>query len=181
MLPSRTALFSLILATPACGTSDLHPQAPSGHDVASITLTSRSFGNDGTMPIDLTCDGKGVSPQLTWSSPPEGTKTLALLLEDSDASSRTQWVVFNLPPETTSLAEGADVGALGAKLGANASSDVGYSGPCPPRGELHRYVFHVFAADTALTIAEGTRRPGFDAALSGHLIGEGTLTGQAAR
>jgi Raf kinase inhibitor-like YbhB/YbcL family protein len=180
----RALALSFVLA-PAwglgCGASDLHPLAASGREVASITLTSRSFGNNGTMPIDFTCDGKGASPQLTWSSPPEGTQSLAILLEDSDAAARTQWVVFDLPPETTSLAEGADVGALGAKLGANASSDVGYGGPCPPRGELHRYVFHIFASDKKLGIAEGVRRQAFEAALSGHMIGEGTLTGQAAR
>jgi Raf kinase inhibitor-like YbhB/YbcL family protein len=180
--PNSTKAVLFLMSLCACNTGDLHPQAPSGRDVASITLTSRSFGNNGTIPIDYTCDGKGPSPQLTWSAPPEGTKSLAILLEDSDAASRTQWIVFDLPPETTSLAEGVDVGTVGgAKLGANASSDVAYGGPCPPRGELHRYIFHVFAADKMLGIQEGVRRQAFDAALNGHLIGEGTLTGLAAR
>jgi Raf kinase inhibitor-like YbhB/YbcL family protein len=164
-----------------CGGNDLHPLAPAGREVASITLTSRSFGNNGTMPIDYSCDGKSIAPGLTWSSPPEGTKTLALMLEDSDAASHTQWLVWNLPAETTSLPEGSDIGALGGKLGANDSSDVGYGAPCPPHHELHRFVFHIFAVDKELTIPEGTRRQGFDAALNGHVIGEGTLTGQAAR
>jgi Raf kinase inhibitor-like YbhB/YbcL family protein len=179
---AKKTAASLLLLGLGCGAADLRPAVPEGRDIASITLTSRSFGNNAAMPIDFTCDGKGVSPQLSWSSPPEGTQSLHLLLEDSDAASHTQWIVFDLPPETTSLPEGVDVGSLGGKLGANASSDVGYGGPCPPRGELHRYVFHVFAADTkTLGLPEGSRRQAFDNALSGHLIGEGTLTGQAAR
>jgi Raf kinase inhibitor-like YbhB/YbcL family protein len=175
-------LSSAVIATLAgCGASDMHPLVARGHEYASITLTSRAFVADGTIPIDYTCDGKGASPPLTWSSPPEGTKTLAILLEDSDMASRTHWVVFDLPAETTSLPEGSDVGALGAKLGVNASADVAYSGPCPPRRELHHYVFHVFAVDKALGIPEGVKRPAFDAALTGHVLGEGTLTGLAAR
>jgi Raf kinase inhibitor-like YbhB/YbcL family protein len=181
----RTASFPLTVAAlaalSACGVSDMHPLVAPGHDYASITLTSRAFVENGTIPIDYTCDGKGASPPLSWSSPPEGTKTLALLLEDSDMASRTHWVVYNLPLETSSLPEGSDVGALGAKLGMNASNDVAYSGPCPPRRELHRYVFHVFAVDTSLTLPEGSRRQAFDAALTGHVLGEGTLTGLAAR
>jgi Raf kinase inhibitor-like YbhB/YbcL family protein len=164
-----------------CGASDLHARAPAGEKIASITLTSRSFGANASIPIDNTCEGKDVSPQLTWSSPPEGTKTLALLLEDSDASSYTHWLAFNLPAETTQLAEGGDVGELGAKLGSNDSPDLRYAGPCPPRRELHRYVFHVFAVDTVLTLPEGAHRRAFDASLNGHLIGEGTLAGTAAR
>jgi hypothetical protein len=184
MLEPKASLFAaapLMLVTFACGATDVHPQPPPGRTVASITVTSRSFGSGGTIPIDYTCDGKDASPQLTWSAPPEGTKSLALLLEDSDASSRTYWLAFNLPPETTQLAEGADVGTVGGKMGANDSPDVRYSGPCPPHGELHRYVFHVYAVDRVLPVPEGSRRAAFDVALSGHLIGEGTLEGLAAR
>jgi Raf kinase inhibitor-like YbhB/YbcL family protein len=180
--PLRPVLFLVAAAALAgCGENDLHPLAPSGVDVASITLTSRAFVSDGTIPIDFTCDGKGTSPQLTWSAPPEGTKALAIVLEDSDAASRTQWIAFDLPPETTSLAEGADIGSLGGKLGANASSNVAYDGPCPPRGELHRYTFRIIASNKVLGIKETSKRQAFDNALNGHLIGEGTLVGRAAR
>jgi Raf kinase inhibitor-like YbhB/YbcL family protein len=174
---------ALVLTVIGCGASGTHLHAlpPAGGRVASITLTSRSFGVNATIPIDNTCDGKDVSPQLTWSSPPDGTKTLALLLEDPDASSYTHWLVFNIPPETTQLSEGADVEQLGAKMGSNDSPDVRYGGPCPPRGELHHYVFHVFAVDTTLTLPEGARRGAFTLALNGHLIGEGQLPGMAAR
>lgn len=178
MFTLRTALFSILVG---CGGTDVHALPPAGVRVASITLTSRSFSANATIPIDNSCDGKDVSPELTWSSPPDGTKTLALVLDEPGASSHTQWLVFDIPPETTRIAEGADVEALGAKTGANDSEDVRYAGPCPPRGELHRYAFHVFAADTILTLPEGASRATFNLALNGHLIGEGTLEGTAAR
>ena len=172
---------TVLVIVVGCAGSDLHSFAPAGGRIASITLTSRSFGVNTSIPIDNTCDGKDVSPQLTWSSPPEGTKTLALLLEDLDASSYTHWLVFNLPAETTQIAEGGDVGELGGKLGSNDSPDLRYAGPCPPRRELHRYAFHLFAVDTVLNLPEGARRRAFDTSLNGHLIGEGTLAGMAAR
>jgi Raf kinase inhibitor-like YbhB/YbcL family protein len=176
----RTALLWAVAGCGAGG-GDLHALPPAGGRVTSITLTSRSFGANATIPIDNTCDGKDLSPQLTWSSPPDGTKSLALLLEDPDASSYTHWLVFNIPPETTQFAEGGDVEPLGAKMGSNDAPDVRYAGPCPPRGELHRYVFHIFAVDTTLTLPEGVRRRAFALALNGHLIGEGELQGMAAR
>jgi Raf kinase inhibitor-like YbhB/YbcL family protein len=179
MSPWRAALFATAVG---CGGSDLHALAGASGKIASITLTSRSFGENATIPIDNTCDGKDASPELTWSSPPEGTKTLALVLEDTDASSSsTQWLVYNLPSGTTKLLEGGDVWGLGAKMGLNDSPDVRYAGPCPPRGELHRYVFRIFAIDTTLNLPDGAHRRAFDAALNHHLIGEGRLTGTAAR
>jgi Raf kinase inhibitor-like YbhB/YbcL family protein len=171
----------LFVTAVGCGGSDLRALPGAGGKVASITLTSRSFGENATIPIDNTCDGKDASPELTWSAPPEGTKSLALVLEDADSSSSTQWLVYNLPPGTTKLLEGGDVWGLGARMGLNDSPDVRYSGPCPPRGELHRYVFRIFAIDTTLNLPEGVHRRAFDAALSRHLIGEGRLTGTAAR
>jgi Raf kinase inhibitor-like YbhB/YbcL family protein len=177
----QTWIQAVLLVVVGCGASDVRPLPPAGGRISSITLTSRSFGEGASIPIDNTCDGKNASPQLTWSSPPEGTKSLALLLEDSDASSYTHWLAFNMRPETRQLTEGGDVEELGARIGSNDSPDVRYAGPCPPRGELHHYVFHVFAANATLNLSEGARRRAFDVALNGHLLGEGTLTGTAAR
>jgi Raf kinase inhibitor-like YbhB/YbcL family protein len=172
----------LALTASACGGAVLEVLPPPGVSVASITVTSKSFAAGGTIPIDYTCDGKDTSPQITWSAPPEGTKSLALILDDPDVTGRySHWLVFNVPPEVTSLAEGGDVAQIGAKLGSNDSPDVRYAGPCPPRGEMHRYVFHVYALDKTLALPEGTRRTALDIAMNGHLIGEGHLNGLAAR
>lgn len=180
MFISKKALaFALVTG---CGGTTLEVLPPSGVQVSSITVTSKSFAMGGTIPIDYTCDGKDVSPQITWSSPPPGTKSLVIILDDPDAAGKdTHWVAFNVPPDTTSLLEGIDVGPIGGKLGSNDAHDVRYGGPCPPRGEMHRYVFHVLALDTTVNLPEGSRRAALDMAMNGHLIGEGRLNGLAAR
>jgi Raf kinase inhibitor-like YbhB/YbcL family protein len=174
-------LALLVSALPfcACGATQSGP-GPSGvpgKSLASITVTSKSFPSDLQIPVDLSCDGKDTSPQLTWSSPPEGTKSLVLIVDDPDApgSTFTHWVVFDLPPETLMLEPGVDPATLGAKVGLNDFRNVRYNGPCPPRGEMHRYQFRVFAADYVLPLKEGVPRADVDAALSEHVLGFGTL------
>jgi len=178
----RTRAFSSLLALSilglaGCTTPGPRPSAAPGVVVSSITVTSHSFGANGSIPIDHTCDGKELSPQLTWSSPPEGTKSLAVVVEDPDASRTnfTHWLVFNLPAELTQIGEGADLAAVHGTIGTNDSPDTRYLGPCPPRGEMHRYVFRVFALNAQLPLHEGATRAAVDAAMSGHVLGEGLL------
>jgi Raf kinase inhibitor-like YbhB/YbcL family protein len=142
-----------------------------------MTVTSRSFVAKGSIPIDHTCGGKNVSPQLSWSAPPAGTRALAIELEDLDASHAgfTHWLVIDLPPDVTQLAEGVDASSVHAVLGLNDFPDTRYDGPCPPHGEVHRYLFKVFALDAALGLHEGVARAAVDAAMSGHVLGEGQL------
>jgi Raf kinase inhibitor-like YbhB/YbcL family protein len=156
------------------------PSAPAGTELTSITVTSKSLPPDLQIPVDYTCDGKDVSLQLTWSAPPPGTKAIVILVDDRDASSGsfTHWIVIDLPPETTSLGEGVDPTTLGAKIGQNDFHSVRYNGPCPPRGDLHRYRFWVYAADYVLPLNEGATRADLDAALAGHLLGSGALKAQ---
>jgi Raf kinase inhibitor-like YbhB/YbcL family protein len=153
------------------------PSAPPGTTASSITVTSKSFATGSEIPVDYTCDGKDVSPQLTWSSPPEKTKALVIVVDDPDASSGafTHWIVMNLPPETLTLAEGVDPTTLGARVGANDFHNVRYNGPCPPRQEQHRYQFIVYATDAPLGLNEGASRGDVDAALAGHVLGSGAL------
>lgn len=173
-----------VLALAGCqAAAGLQPSAPSDKRVSSITVTSKSLPPDLQVPVDFTCDGKDVPPQLTWSAPPEGTKALVVLVDDPDASSGsfTHYLAFNLPPETTSLAEGADATTIGAKIGLNDFKSVRYNGPCPPHGALHRYRFWVYAADYVLPLAEGASRADVDAALNGHLLGAGALKANFSR
>jgi Raf kinase inhibitor-like YbhB/YbcL family protein len=181
MVYSKTIL-ALALVASGCGASVFEVLPPPGVTVASITVTSKAFAPGGTIPIDFTCDGKDISPQISWSAPPPGTKSLVILLDDPDVAGKySHWIVFNLRPDATSLPEGYDVAEVAAKLGSNDSPDVRYGGPCPPRGEMHRYVFHVFALDAMLNLPEGSHRAALDVAMNGHLIGEGNLSGLAAR
>ena len=88
----------------------------------------------------------------------------------------THWIVINLPADTLSLAAGVDPTTLGAKIGQNDFHNVRYNGPCPPRGDLHRYRFRVYAADYVLPLNEGATRANLAVALSGHVLGVGALT-----
>ena len=181
----RSVFLASVIACVACvslaceSQSGPAPSAPPGVAMGSITVTSNAFPRGGQIPVDYSCDGKNMSPQLTWSAPPQGTKSLAIVLDDPDApgGTFTHWILFNVAGETLTLAESADPAAIGARLGANDAHNVAYSGPCPPRGEMHRYLFHVYAIDGVLANNEGTTRAELDAALAGHVLGHGALLG----
>jgi len=171
---------SLLTAAGACAQAQgPGPSVSAGKRLASITVTSKSFTSNGQIPVDLSCDGKDLSPQLTWSSPPDGTKALVIIVDDPDASlgAFTHWLVIDLPPTEVMLAAGVDPATLGAKVGQNDSHNVHYNGPCPPRGEMHRHQFTIYAADYVLPLSEGATRADVDEALSGHVLGVGTLVG----
>ena len=103
------------------------------------------------------CTGANISPALSWSGAPKGAKSFALSVYDPDAPSGNgfwHWVVFNIPPDVTSLPKGAGdpKGPAAPKGAVQTRSDFGvpgYSGPCPPRGDPpHHYQFTIFALDT---------------------------------
>ena len=164
-------------AYPGCKSSP-QPAPPQGVTVASLTVTSHAFSSNGAIPVDCTCDGADRSPELAWSAPPSGTKSLAIVMDDPDASGGfTHWIVANLRSDSLSLPEGVDPSATGAIVGINGFNRPGYSGPCPPRRELHRYVFRVFALDAMLPTEANVARDAIDAAMSGHVLAEGALVG----
>ncbi|MCB1493032.1 MAG: YbhB/YbcL family Raf kinase inhibitor-like protein [Rhodobiaceae bacterium] len=134
---------------------------------AALELTSSSFGADGkfadkNVAGTFGCTGGNMSPQLTWSGAPEGTKSFAVTMYDPDAPTGSgfwHWLVYNLPPTATELPEGAgsDGSTLpdGAVQGRNDAGMNAYMGPCPPEGDdAHRYVITVFAVDVEALPAE---------------------------
>jgi Raf kinase inhibitor-like YbhB/YbcL family protein len=151
--------------------------AAPGVTVASMTVTSKSIPSGGQVPVDATCDGKDTSPELTWSAPPEGTRAIAIVMDDSDApgATFTHWLVLDLPPSTVGVPEGVEPSALGARTGTNDFDSARYAGPCPPRGQLHRYEIRVLALDAPSGARDGAKRAVFDAAIRGHVLGQGTL------
>jgi Raf kinase inhibitor-like YbhB/YbcL family protein len=145
-----------------------------------IDITSTAFPADGAIPSKYTCDGSGISPPLSWSNVPDGTRSVAILVDDPDSQSGPflHWLVTDLPPSVHRLEEG---GALPRETQV-AESDAGtasYYGPCPSSGR-HHYRFHVYALDTVLG-RKPDSRDAFLSAIGGHVLDEGELVGDYAR
>src|SRR5579864_9053967 len=103
----------------------------------SFTISSPGFTNGGDIPKKFTCDDADRSPQLTWTEPPRGTKTFAILVDDPDApvGNWNHWAIWNLPASLRELAEGIGKDAHlpdGSQQGMNDFHKIGYNGPCPP-------------------------------------------------
>ena len=123
--------------------------------MVEFLLTSSAFAEGGTIPRRYTCDGQDRSPSLSWTAPPTGSRSLALILDDPDAPGGRfiHWLAWGIPPDAGGLAEGE-----AAPLeGRNDFGTVGYRGPCPPRGRgPHRYRFRLHALAEELRLPSGT-------------------------
>jgi len=157
--------------------------------VAAFQLASPSFGVRGEIPRRHTCEGEDVSPELRWSGIPEGTRSLALIVDDPDAPDPAapqrvwvHWVLYDIPPSAAGLPEGVAPDALppGTKAGRNDWKRTGYGGPCPPIGR-HRFFHKLYALDAELgdlgrpTAAELMR------AMEGRVLGRAELVGTYAK
>ena len=138
-----------------------------------MKITSSAFGHNASIPTRFTCQGEDINPPLTISGIPEGTKTMALIVDDPDAPAKTwiHWVVFNIPP----MAEIAQDNIPGTQ-GYNDFGRNDYGGPCPPSG-THRYFFKIYALDTELSLKEGSTKQQLLMAMDGHLLGQAELIG----
>lgn len=151
----------------------------------ALTLTSPAFGPSGALPRLYTCQGEDVSVPLAWSGVPAGTKSLALIVDDPDAPDpaapkRTwvHWVLYNIPPATTSLPQGVGPGKLpaGTLQGLNDWGRTGYGGPCPPIGR-HRYFHKLYALDSVLPDLHQPTKARLEQAMKGHVIAQFELVG----
>ncbi len=148
----------------------------------SLTISSTAFGSGATIPLQYTCDGIDSSPPLQWSDVSQDTQSFVLIMDDPDAPGGTfvHWVLYNVPATTTMLAEAVSLsGSLpaGSLEGINDFGALGYSGPCPPSGENHRYYFRLYALDVTLGLAAGAERSEVDQAMSGRILAEAVLMG----
>jgi Raf kinase inhibitor-like YbhB/YbcL family protein len=144
---------------------------------SSISITSSSFQAGGDIPAKFTCDGTNVSPALQIGGVPNEAKSLVLIVDDPDAPRGlfTHWIIWNIDPKTTRVAENSAPAA-----GVQGTNDFGkrnYGGPCPPSG-THRYFFKIFALDTKLELKPNARRAELDAAMRGHVLAQGELMGR---
>jgi Raf kinase inhibitor-like YbhB/YbcL family protein len=150
-----------------------------------IKIKSLAFVPGGKIPGKYTCDGMDISPPLSWTSGPEGTKTFALICDDPDAPMGTwvHWVLFNLPADITEFSENVPPEKElenGAKQGMNDFRKIGYGGPCPPGG-THRYFFKLYALDTEINLEAGATKAELLEAMEGHILAEGQMIGRYER
>ena len=145
---------------------------------ASIGVSSQAFSSGGSIPARYTCNGADVSPPLSWTGVPGGAHSLALTVIDPDAPGKpfVHWVIFNLPPASSDLSEGAAPPG-GSVQGRNDFGSNGYRGPCPPPGSRHDYHFKVYALDAMMSLAEGASNCSFQDVINGHVLATGEIVG----
>ena len=151
-----------------------------------MQLKASAFNPGSDIPVQFTCDGSDTSPALIWTTPPEGTQSFALVMEDPDAPPGTfiHWLVYDLPASERELTEGvAPKGPLssGARQGRNDFGKIGYGGPCPPPGPPHHYYFRLYALDTRLDLKAGATRAQLDRAMRGHVLAQTELMARCRR
>ncbi len=152
--------------------------------IMPMIIKSPSFKQDGDLPVRHTCDGLDISPMLEWSGVPEGTKSLALVVDDPDAPrmSWVHWVVYNIPADSKGLPETFTAEGLrsGTMQGLNDRQRSGYQGPCPPVGK-HPYFFKLYALDIVLPDLNRPSKVVLEKAMHGHILGSSELIGQYQR
>jgi Raf kinase inhibitor-like YbhB/YbcL family protein len=160
--------------------------ARNGGNPVAFTVNSTSFPNGSDIAKKFTCDGADVSPHLTWSDPPAGTKSLALLADDPDApvGNWNHWVLWNLPAESRQLPENmAKTAQLpdGSRQGLNDFRKTGYNGPCPPPGRPHRYYFKLLALDAKLDLKDNAGKRELETAMKGRILAQTEWMGRYGR
>jgi Raf kinase inhibitor-like YbhB/YbcL family protein len=168
----------------ACSSGASEPPTkltPTGR--SDVQVQSSAFGANQPIPRVYTCEGDDRSPPLAWSGAPPGTKSFVVIVDDPDAPDPkapkmtwVHWVVYDVPPTTTALAEGLSRLPDGAKSGKNDWKRVGYGGPCPPVGR-HRYFHKVYALDITLGDLGEPSKAAVEAAMEGHILASGELVG----
>ncbi|MEK6606964.1 MAG: YbhB/YbcL family Raf kinase inhibitor-like protein [Myxococcota bacterium] len=152
---------------------------------ARMKIRAGAFADGGRVPTKFTADGADVSPELAWSEAPQGAKAFALIMDDPDAPVGTwdHWLLYDLPGDTASLAEGASAGGggkgdakrtaalpAGAKEGKNSWGKSAYGGPAPPPGKPHRYFFKLYALSAPLGLAAGASKTDLEHAMKGKTL-----------
>lgn len=129
---------------------------------SAFVLTSTAFHSGGAIPGVYSCDGKDVSPALRWTAPPAGTRSFAISVVDPDANGFRNWLGWGIRTGARSLTTGQHA----PHEAVNTAGRRGFSGPCPPAGAVHHYVFRLYALDAQVG-------PPF----TGHVLAVATLTG----
>ena len=153
--------------------------------MVNLKLTSSAFSDGGEIPREYGYKNGNREPQLTISGTPDGTKSLALIMDDPDAMEPAgkvwvHWVLWNINHDTTDLAESLDIQRAyrmdTVGFGMTDFGEVGYGGPAPP-DKRHTYVFKLYALDSELDLPDKSTKADVEKAMEGHIIEQATLTG----
>lgn len=174
------AFIGLAAGLTACSAS--HSPDRDSNAAMSLHLTSPAFAEGQSIPAKFAYDQQNVSPALQWSCVPSAAKSLALICDDPDAPAGTwvHWVIYDLSPALTNLAENVEKTpqlANGGRQGMNDFKQTGYGGPCPPPGKPHRYFFKLYALDTMPDLKPGATKADLLAVMNGHVLAQGQLMG----
>lgn len=160
--------------------------ASAGGPPAMWTVKCAAFEAGAKIPPRHTGDGDDVSPALSWSEPPAGTKELALVVDDPDAPSPepwVHWVLYKIPAKLHELPEGIPPARsvtkpAGLLQGKNSWGSIGWRGPSPPRGHgVHHYHFKLYALDAPMPDKAGLEKQSLLQAMKGHVLGETEIVG----
>ena len=155
--------------------------------MGNLKLTSSAFSDGGEIPREYGYKNGNREPQLTISGTPDGTKSLALIMDDPDAMGAVgkvwvHWVMWNIPlhalyPNDGSLMPGGSYRLdMGIMEGMTDFGEVGYGGPAPP-DKRHTYVFKLYALDSELDLPDKSTKADVEKAMEGHIIEQTQLTG----
>ena len=141
--------------------------------MGNLQLTSSAFSYGDEIPRQFGYKNGNEEPPLTINGIPEGTKSLALIMDDPDAMGAVgkvwvHWVVWNINPDTKRFNDALE--------GMTDFVEVGYGGPAPP-DKRHTYVFKLYALDTKLDLSNESTKADLEKAMEGHIIEQATLTG----
>ena len=147
----------------------------------NMKITSSAFEHEQLIPVKYSCDSDNINPELSISDTPEGTVSLALLMDDPDVPRNLRpdgvfdhWTVFNMPPTIESIVENTVPPGV---IGLNSRGTNEYIGPCPPDKE-HRYFFKLYALDIMLDLDANSSKADVEAAMKGHILEEAVLMGR---
>ena len=144
--------------------------------MSDFAVESSAFQHVQAIPRRYTCEGEDLSPPLRWTNVPDGTRSLALVVDDPDAPGGvfTHWIAWGIDPG----AGGLDEGEAAPREGRNDFGVSGYRGPCPPPGHgPHRYVFRLYALDAEPELGSGASKADLERAIEGHVLTNADLMG----
>ncbi len=138
-----------------------------------MIVLSSAFNDSDSIPEKYTCDGADFNPELMFEEIPEGTVSLALIVDDPDAPNGdwVHWVVYDIP-----VMARIEEDSIPGTQGMNSFGELDYGGPCPPSG-THRYFFRLYALNTTLGLPEGVDKNGLKERMEGHIIEYAELMG----